>query len=79
MRQRNQTRRSSVENVIPEAQASDCTTMTCGGPTDAEIRQRAFAIYRSRGYAHTDPTADWLQAEQELRALANGLPAEERP
>ena len=35
--------------------------------TDAQIRQRAYEIYR-RGQNPSDPTADWFQAEQELRA-----------
>ncbi len=37
--------------------------------TDAQIRARAYEIYR-RGANPSDPTADWLQAVQELRAEA---------
>jgi len=48
------------------------------GPSDAEIRQRAHAIYLGRRGADGDPVADWLRAEQELRAIAYGLPVEER-
>ncbi|HRX84184.1 MAG TPA: DUF2934 domain-containing protein [Phycisphaerae bacterium] len=37
-------------------------------PTEDEIRQRAFEISLTRNGAPGDPMADWLQAEQELRA-----------
>lgn len=37
-------------------------------PTEAEIRQRAFEISLTRNGAPSDPVADWLQAEKELRA-----------
>jgi hypothetical protein len=36
-------------------------------PTDEQIRMRAYEIYVSRGGAPGNATADWLQAEQELR------------
>jgi hypothetical protein len=78
MRQSNQARRLSLKTVAPEVQMDDRATMANNGPTDAEIRQRAHAIYLSRRGAHGDPVADWLRAEQELRAQANGLPTEER-
>ncbi|MFN0138084.1 MAG: DUF2934 domain-containing protein [Phycisphaerae bacterium] len=37
-------------------------------PTHEQIRERAYAIYLSRGGAASDPGADWAQAEHELRA-----------
>jgi hypothetical protein len=32
------------------------------------IEQRAYEIYAGRGYAPGDPTADWLEAERQLKA-----------
>jgi hypothetical protein len=78
MRQSNQARRPSLKNIATKVPIGDCATMVNNGPAVAEIRQRAHAIYLSRRGAHGDPVADWLRAEQELRAKANGLPTEER-
>jgi len=36
-------------------------------PTEEQIRRRAYQIYMARGCTPGDPTADWLQAERELR------------
>ena len=33
-----------------------------------EIARRAFEIYAGRGYAQGDSTADWLEAERQLKA-----------
>ncbi len=38
------------------------------GPTEEEIRQRAYEIYVARGGTPGDPRLDWQQAELELRA-----------
>jgi hypothetical protein len=44
-------------------------TMTNNGPTEEQIRARAYQIYLQRGaQAHHD-TDDWLQAEYELIQL----------
>jgi len=44
------------------------TEVTCGiEPSPEDIRRRAYEIYLGRGAAAGDPTADWLQAERELR------------
>lgn len=37
-------------------------------PTDEQIRMRAYEIYVARGGAPGNATADWLQAEHELRS-----------
>lgn len=37
-------------------------------PTEAEVRQRAYEICQARNETASDCMADWLQAEQELRA-----------
>jgi hypothetical protein len=39
----------------------------CIEPTFEQIRDRAYEIYLARGATPGDPTADWLQAEHELR------------
>jgi len=38
------------------------------GPTEEQVRQRAYEIYRARGTAPGNPDWDWQQAELELRA-----------
>lgn len=38
------------------------------GPTEEQIRQRAYEIYLLRGSAPGNPEWDWQQAELELRA-----------
>lgn len=38
-----------------------------GEPSPDEIRRRAFEIYQSRHGSPSDPVADWLRAEAELR------------
>jgi hypothetical protein len=38
-----------------------------GGPSLAEIRQRAFDIHIERGGIHGCDLDDWLQAEHELQ------------
>jgi hypothetical protein len=38
------------------------------GPTNEEIRQRAYEIHCERGYAYGQDLEDWLQAERELKA-----------
>lgn len=36
------------------------------GPTEEEIRQRAYEIYLSRNGASGNEVEDWLQAEREI-------------
>lgn len=38
-----------------------------GGPTEDEIRRRAYEIYQSRGGEPGRESEDWAQAERELR------------
>ena len=38
------------------------------GPTQDDVRQRAYEIYLARNDRPGDPVADWLQAERELRS-----------
>ena len=38
------------------------------GPTQDDVRQRAYEIYLARSDRPGDPVADWLQAERELRS-----------
>ena len=37
-------------------------------PSHSEIQKRAYEIYVGRGYAAGDPSADWLEAERQLKA-----------
>jgi len=37
-------------------------------PTRQQIRERAYLLYLGRNGAPGDPVADWLTAEQQLRA-----------
>ncbi|MCC7292777.1 MAG: glycosyltransferase [Phycisphaerales bacterium] len=54
----------------PKGAAMKDATHSAGspGPSEADIRRRAHAIYLARKGAPGDPTVDWLQAERELRA-----------
>jgi hypothetical protein len=36
--------------------------------SSAQVELRAYEIYAGRGYAPGDPTADWLEAERQLKA-----------
>lgn len=71
--------KSAADTAEPAAQVAVTTTRRARkpgsattvtytpGPTDDEIRCRAYEIYVQRGCAPGDPKADWLQAERELR------------
>jgi hypothetical protein len=37
------------------------------GPTEDEIRKRAYELYRERGDSSGNALDDWLQAEAELK------------
>jgi hypothetical protein len=39
-------------------------------PERAQIEERAYEIFLERGGTHGDDLADWLTAEEELKALA---------
>ena len=43
--------------------------MKAGGPTDEQIRARAYAIFQERGCQPGHEMDDWLQAEYELLEL----------
>lgn len=60
----NRIRRMGGEQPIRDVQ----NELISGGPTEAEIRQRAHEIYLSRAGAPGSDVIDWLQAETELRA-----------
>jgi len=44
------------------------------GPTEADIRRRAYEIYAHRAGAPGDALADWLLAELELQTEASRPP-----
>jgi hypothetical protein len=57
----------------PEMDARPAAGTASGQPTQEVIAARAYALFLSRGGAHGDDWADWLQAEAELRT--EGTPA----
>jgi Protein of unknown function (DUF2934) len=66
--------RNAVLNVERASKAasrivfqSDIAEEKNGGPSPAEIRQRAFEIHIERGGIHGCDLDDWLQAERELQ------------
>jgi len=64
----NRVRKNGGEQVVRDVEAADASEMAEIGPTEEEIRQRAHEIYLSRNGAPGNAEADWLQAENELRA-----------
>lgn len=66
------TTRSSAEidtrTPISSFQPAHPDVTSDGGPTEDEIRRRAYEIYLERGEGPGDPQEDWRRAEQELRA-----------
>ncbi len=55
--------RSEVKGSGPTKSAAPIPQVTWQA-----IEARAYEIYASRGYAQGDPTADWLEAERQLKA-----------
>jgi hypothetical protein len=55
--------RSEFKGSGTKASAAVARTLT-----HDDISRRAYEIYASRGYAAGDPTADWYEAERQLRA-----------
>ncbi|MGO9520022.1 MAG: DUF2934 domain-containing protein [Candidatus Korobacteraceae bacterium] len=47
---------------------SDLRNRAETGPTEDEIRQRAYEIYLARAGGQGDAMDDWLKAESELKA-----------
>lgn len=68
LRHGNRVRKNGGEQVVRELECLDSVEMRESGPTESEIRQRAYEIYVGRGGAHGSAQLDWLQAECELRA-----------
>lgn len=52
-----------LPTLLPKA----APTNLAHGPTDDEIRTRAYQIYLARAGRPGTPEGDWLQAERELR------------
>lgn len=52
----------------PRNTAATTTGHAAHGPTEDQIRRRAYEIYQARGNRPGSPEADWRQAEQELRS-----------
>lgn len=68
LRHGNRVRKNGGEQVVRELECLDLVDMRESGPTESEIRQRAYEIYLSRGPDVGNAELDWLQAETELRA-----------
>jgi len=54
----------------PAAAAEQQPSTRPSGPTEEEIRHRAYLRYLARGGAHGADLDDWFTAERELRAQA---------
>lgn len=52
----------------PESIQSCSATAAGNEPTEEQVRKRAYEIFQARNGVAGDPVADWLLAEQELRA-----------
>jgi len=59
-----------VPVVRSEVKASGTAAPVSHGPviSHEKTRQRAYEIYRNRGYAPGSPDADWREAERQLKA-----------
>ena len=57
-----------------EKPAEIVKSRTVGGPSETEIRMRAFEIFLERSGRPGSPESDWLQAEWELSHKANTTP-----
>ncbi len=51
----------------PRSKAARDLVYTQPGPTEEQIRQRAYEIYQRRGGQGGRDLDDWLEAERELR------------
>ena len=51
----------------PKAAEQTPAGPTIAGPTDEDIRRRAYERYLERGGKHGQHFDDWLEAERELR------------
>jgi len=60
-------RRTRVPAGDNPAQAADATVAVDLGPSEDEIRERAYHRYLERGGGHGQDFNDWLEAERELR------------
>ncbi len=52
----------------PRSKSASTITAPAMGPTEEQVRQRAYEIYLARGARPGNPEWDWQQAELELRA-----------
>ncbi len=52
----------------PRSRSAASVTASAMGPTEEQVRQRAYEIYIARGARPGNPEWDWQQAELELRA-----------
>ena len=50
---------SSVKTELPSSAPNQ--------PSETDIAERAYEIYKSKGRVHGDDLDDWLQAERDLK------------
>jgi len=62
-------RRTRVPAGDNPAQAADAPVAADIGPSEGEIRERAYHRYLERGGGDGHDFNDWLEAERELRSL----------
>lgn len=67
LRHGNRVRKNGGEQVVRELEVVDAVEMADSGPSEDEIRRRAYEIYLSRNGSPGNAEVDWLQAEVELR------------
>ena len=68
LRHGNRVRKNGGGQVGGELERLDSGEMRKSGPTESEIRQRAYELYLSRGDTPGNAELDWLRAEAELHA-----------
>jgi len=67
---RPKTKRSRTTTNEPAERANDAAAdSTAAGPSEDDIRARAYQRYLQRGGGHGMDFEDWLEAERELKKL----------
>ena len=65
---RPKTKRS--RSATDAAEIANDSAATAGGPSEDDIRERAYQRYLQRGGGHGMDFEDWLEAERELKKLS---------
>ncbi len=62
--------KSATSTTTQPRRGRTSTRAANSGPTEEQIRRRAYELYLERGASPGADISDWLRAEQELRAVA---------